>query len=66
MSRIINEENEWDQIADADTVEGPIEGVMRVEVMEAFKYLKIIKATGPTEVYAEIILASGDVDETLP
>ena len=25
MSQIMNEENEWDQIADADTVEGPIE-----------------------------------------
>ena len=29
--------------------------------MEAFKYLKIVKAPGPTEVYAEMILASGDV-----
>ena len=25
MSKIMNEENEWDQIVDADTVEGPIE-----------------------------------------
>ena len=29
MSKIINKENEWDQIADADTVEGQIERVMR-------------------------------------
>ena len=29
--------------------------------MEAFKYLKIGKAPGPTEVYAKMILASGDV-----
>ena len=57
MSKIMNEENEWDQIADADAVEGPIERVMREEIMEAFKYLKIGKATGPTEVHAEMILA---------
>ena len=29
MSKIMNEENEWDQIADDDTGEGPIERVMR-------------------------------------
>ena len=29
--------------------------------MEAFKHLKIGKAPGPTEVYEEMILASGDV-----
>ena len=36
MSKIMNEENEWDQISDAYTVEGPIERVMREEIMEAF------------------------------
>ena len=46
----MNEENELDQIADADTVEGPIERVMREEIMEAFKHLKIGMAPGPTEV----------------
>ena len=40
MSKIMNDHNEWDQIADADTVEGPIERVMGKEIMEAFKYLK--------------------------
>ena len=59
MSKIMNEENEWDQIA--DTVEGSIERVMREEITEAFKYLKIGKAPGPTEVYAQMILASEDV-----
>ena len=29
--------------------------------MEAFKYLKMGKATGPTEVYTKMIQASGDV-----
>ena len=41
MSRIINEENEWDQFADADTVEGPIERVMRdnggIQIFEDWK-----------------------------
>ena len=46
---------------DADTVEGLMEKVTREEIMEAFKHLKIGKAPGPTEVYAEMILASGDV-----
>ena len=61
MSKIMNEENEWHQIADVDTVEGQIKRLMREELMEAFKYLKIGKALGPIEVYAEMILASGDV-----
>ena len=30
--------------------------------MEALKHLKIEKAPGPSEVYAEMILASGDVE----
>ena len=59
MLKIMNEENEWDQIA--DTVEGKIERVMREEIMEALKHLKIGKAPGPTEVYEEMILASEDV-----
>ena len=29
--------------------------------MAAFKQLKIVKAPGPSEVYVEMILASGDV-----
>ena len=57
----MNEENEWDQIADADTVQGPIERVMRDEIMDLFKHLKIGMAAGPSDVYAEMILASGDV-----
>ena len=56
----MNEENKWDQIADADAVEGPIERVLREEIMEAFKYLMIGKAPGPTEVYAKM-MASRDV-----
>ena len=57
----MNEENELDQIADADAVDGPIERVMRDEIMEEFTYLMIGKVPGPTEVYTEMIPASGDV-----
>ena len=48
MSKIMNEDNDWNQIADADAVEGPIERVMRKKIMDAFKHLKIGKASGPT------------------
>ena len=34
---------------------------LREEIMEALKHLKIRKAPGPTEVYAEMIPANGDV-----
>ena len=61
MSKIMKEENEWDQIAEADAVEGPIERLMREEIVEAFKYLKIGMTSGHTEVYAEMILVCGDV-----
>ena len=33
----MNEENELDQMADTDTIEGAIERVMREEIMETFK-----------------------------
>ena len=61
MTTIRNEENKREQISDADNVEGPIEGVMREEITEALKYLKIGKAPWPSEVYAVMIVASGDV-----
>ena len=57
----MNEKNEWNQIADADAVEGPIQRVMREEITEALKYLTIGMAPRPTEVHAEMILPSGDV-----
>ena len=57
----MNEENEWSQAADADTLQGAIEGVMREDILEAFIHLKIGRTPGPSEVYAKMILASGDV-----
>ena len=61
MSKNMNEENEWDQTADADTVEGPVERVMREEIMESCKHLKIGKAHVPYDAYAEMNLVSVDV-----
>ena len=61
MSKNMNEENEWDKTEHADTVEGPIERVMREEIVETFTHLMIGKAPGPSYVYANLILASGDV-----
>ena len=46
---------------DADAVEGPIERVMMEEIMEVFKHLKIGMAPEPSDVYAEMILACGDI-----
>ena len=57
----MNEEKEWDQIEDADDVEGPIQRVTREEIMEAFEHLKIGKTPVSSEVHAEMILANGDV-----
>ena len=56
MLNIMNQNNEWDQIVDADTVEGPIERMMSEEIMEAFIHLKIGKSSRSSEVYAEMIL----------
>ena len=47
-------------------MEGPIERIMREEIMEAFKYLKIGKAPVTTEVYIEMIVASEDIGIRLP
>ena len=52
----MNEGNNWDQIADA--VERPNERVMREEIMEEFKHLMIGMATGSSDVYTDMILAS--------
>ena len=60
MSETMNDEIEWEQIADAVSVEGPNERVTREDILEVFQYMKIRKEPGGTEAYAEMILASGD------
>ena len=59
MENIMNLENEWDQMVEADMVEGPVEGVTDEEVMEAMNKMKLGKAAGPSEVNKDMIIASG-------
>ena len=59
MKKIINVENEWDQMVEADMVEGPIEGVTDEEVMEAMNKMKLEKAAEPSKVNMDTIIASG-------
>ena len=57
----MNEENDWDHIAEASMVEGPIEKVTHEEMVVAIEALKPGKAAGPSEVCAEMISASREV-----
>ena len=57
----MNDENELDEIEDTYTVERLSERLMRENIVEVFKHLKIGKALGPSEVYAEMILTSGEI-----
>ena len=50
MERIMNEENEWDQNVEADSVKGPVERVSREIVVKAIREIKVVKAAGPSEV----------------
>ena len=59
MEKIMNVENEWDQMVEADMVEGPVEGVTDEEVMEAMNKMKLGKAAGPSEVNKYMIITSG-------
>ena len=61
MEKIMNKENEWDQIVETDVVEGPVEKVARNEVVKAMQNIKSGKATGPFEVSVEMIVASGEI-----
>ena len=40
MEKIMNVENEWEQMAKADMVEGPVEEVTYEEVIEAMNKMK--------------------------
>ena len=59
MENIVNVENEWDQMVEADMVEGPVEGVTDEEVMEAMNKMKLGKAAGPSELNMDMIISSG-------
>ena len=59
MEKIMNVENEWDQMVEVDMIEGPVEGVTDEEVMEAMNKMKLGKEAGPSEVNMDMIIASG-------
>ena len=61
MEKIMNEENEWDHAMETDVVEGLVEKVARNEIVEAMQKMKSGKATGPSEVSVEMIVASGEI-----
>ena len=54
MEKIMNVENEWNQV-----VKGPVEGVTDEEVMETINKIKLGKAAGPSEENMGMIIASG-------
>ena len=49
-----SKDNEWDQMVEADMVEGVTD-----EVMEATNKMKLGKEAGPSEVNMDMIIASG-------
>ena len=48
-------------MVEINVVEGPVEKVGRNEIMEAMQRMKSGKATGPSEVSVEMIVASGEI-----
>ena len=62
MEKIMNEENEWDHMVETDVVERPAEKVARIEIVKAMHKMKSRKATGPSEVSVEMIVASGEIE----
>ena len=59
LEKIMNVENEWNQMVEADMIKGPLEEVTDEKVMEAMNKMKLGKAAGPSEVNMDMIIASG-------
>ena len=59
MEKIFNVENELDQMAETDMVEGPVEEVTYEEMMKATNKMKLGKAAVPSKVNMDMIIASG-------
>ena len=58
--KIINKENEWDHMVETDAVEGPVKKVTLNKIVKAMQRMKSGKATKPSEVTVEMIIASGE------
>ena len=59
MKKIMNKENDWDQMTYADVVSGPIQRITRLEMINALKKMKRGKAAGSFEMNTEMILTNG-------
>ena len=57
----MNEENEYNQMMGTDVVKGPMEKVAHNEIVETMQRIKSKKATGPSEVSVELIVANGKI-----
>ena len=62
IEKIMNEENQWDHMVETDVVEGPVENVARNEIVRAIQKMKSGKATAPSEVSVETIVASDEIE----
>ena len=60
MERLLNEENQWDEVVDAEKLEGPVQEISKEEVRKAMKKMKSGKAGGPSGVVADMLKAGGD------
>ena len=58
MEKIMNVENEWDQMVEANMLEGPVEGVSDKKVMEGMNKMRLGKAAGLSEVNMDMITVS--------
>ena len=57
----MNEEMEWHHVVKTNVVERPVEKVAHNKIVEAMQKMKSGKATGPSEVSVEMIVASGEI-----
>ena len=48
MEKIMNGENEWDQMVKTDVIGGPVEKVARNKITKVMQKIKSGKATGPS------------------
>ena len=65
MEKIMNEENNLDRMVETDVAEGPVEKLVCNEIVEAIQSIKSGKATGPSEVSVEMIVARGEIGVTV-
>ena len=59
MEKLLNADNDWDRILEADIVEGPYELIGEREVEEAIRNMKVGKAAGPSEIVVEMLETAG-------